>query len=169
MFARTGRLPHAICRPGVIYGPRQDPHGESGAVAIFSRLLWSGGTPVLYGDGEPTRDYVHVFDVVDALRRASGMPGTFNVATGVETRTEELLAELQRAAVTMIEPRLEALREGEIKRSCLDPDHAADALGWRAKMTLREGLAHTYAALVAGFEQEGVPAQADTPAQANIA
>jgi UDP-glucose 4-epimerase len=169
MFSLGSRMPHAICRPGVIYGPRQSPHGESGAVAIFSRQLWRGERPVLYGAGRPTRDYVHVFDVVDALRRASGTAGTFNVATGVETPTRELLAELQRAAGTSIEPVLAPLRAGEIRRSRLNPEHTAQVLGWRARMTLSEGLAQAYAALVAGFEQENVPAQADVPAQARIA
>jgi UDP-glucose 4-epimerase len=160
MFSRSSRTPHAVCRPGVIYGPRQNPHGESGAVARFSHQLWSGVTPVLYGSGEPTRDYVHVIDVVEALRRVSGMPGTFNVATGVETKTSELLAALQRVAGTAVEPELAPLREGEIKRSCLDPERTARTLGWRARMTLADGLVGTYPALVLGFEHDGVPAQA---------
>jgi UDP-glucose 4-epimerase len=160
MFARNGRLPHAICRPGVIYGPRQAAHAESGAVAIFSRQLWRGERPVLYGYGEPTRDYVYVTDVVDALRSASGVVGTFNVATGVETSTRELLRLLQRVADTVVDAELVPLRDGEIKRSCLDPDYTAETLGWRARFSLAEGLGMTYPALVSATRHERLPAQA---------
>ncbi len=76
-------LAHSVCRLGNVYGPRQSPHGEAGVVAIFSHLLWSGKSPTLYGFGKPTRDYVHVHDVAQALLAASGNGGTFNISTGV--------------------------------------------------------------------------------------
>ena len=87
-------IPHAICRLANVYGPRQSPHGEAGVVAIFSHCLWSGATPTLFGFGKPTRDYVHVHDVAEALLASVGHAGVYNVSTGVETpvsRVFELL------------------------------------------------------------------------------
>ena len=79
------RLSHAICRLANVYGPRQNPHGEAGVVAVFSHCLWRGASPTLFGFGKPTRDYVHVHDVARALLAAVGQAGVFNVSTGVET------------------------------------------------------------------------------------
>lgn len=76
-WARSGGLAHAVCRFGNVYGPRQSPHGEAGVVSIFTFKLWRGETPVLFGHS-PTRDYVHVADVVDCMLRASGVQGVFN-------------------------------------------------------------------------------------------
>jgi UDP-glucose 4-epimerase len=147
-------VPHAICRLGNVYGPRQSPHGEAGVVAIFSRMLWEGRAPTLYGHGDPTRDYVYVEDVVSALRAASGVAGIFNVATGRETTVRGVFDQLQRAAGTSLEPTLAPLREGELHRSCMDPSHTAEALGWRASVAFEDGAASTYGALVEGFERE---------------
>jgi UDP-glucose 4-epimerase len=152
-WSAAHRTPHAICRLGNVYGPRQSPHGEAGVVAIFSRMLWQGQPPILYGHGEPTRDYVHVEDVVSALRAASGVAGIFNVATGRETTVREVFDHLQRAAGTSLEPKLAELREGELHRSRLDTSHTAETLGWRASVAFEQGSASTYEALVAGFEQ----------------
>ncbi len=84
-----------MCRLGNVYGPRQNPHGEAGVVAIFSDHLYIGKAPKLFGHGKPTRDYVYVGDVVKALIAASGKSGTYNVATGVET---DVATDLARAA-----------------------------------------------------------------------
>jgi UDP-glucose 4-epimerase len=135
--------PHAVLRLGNVYGPRQDPHGEAGVVAIFSRRLLAGETVTLYGDGRPTRDYVHVADVVRAFLVATGRPGTYNVATGVGTATAEVLDHLQAAAGTTVEPRLEPLRAGEIEHSTLDASRAQRELGWRAETPIADGLAAT--------------------------
>ena len=150
-WTRAHGVPHAVCRLGNVYGPRQSPHGEAGVVSIFSLKLWRGEAPTLYGNGLPTRDYVHVSDVVAALLAASGQAGVFNIATGVETDVAALYAELQRAAGTALEPQLAPLREGELERSCMDPSHARESFGWRAQVELREGLHSTYEALVAEF------------------
>ena len=91
-------VPNAVMRLGNIYGPRQTPHGEAGVVAIFSYRLWAGEPCTLYGHGTPTRDYVHVLDVVAALRAASGKTGIYNVGTGVETDVATLYARLAEAA-----------------------------------------------------------------------
>jgi UDP-glucose 4-epimerase len=151
-WAGSSRLPHAICRLGNVYGPRQSPHGEAGVVAIFSHHLWSGTRPTVFGQGVPTRDYIHVSDVVRCLRAASGTRGVFNVATQIETDVLGVLARLQAAAGTAVEPVLAPLREGELMRSCLSVDRTRDVLGFEADVTLDEGLRTTYAALVKEFE-----------------
>src|SRR5581483_1883502 len=146
---------HAVCRLGNVYGPRQSPHGEAGVVSIFSHRLWQGETPTLYGHGRPTRDYVHVHDVVSAMLKASGVTGVFNVATGIETDVASLYEMLQRAAGTKLEPKLAPLREGELERSCMDATRAERELGWKPAIPLSEGLASTYTALVEEFERGG--------------
>jgi UDP-glucose 4-epimerase len=151
-WAASSRLPHAICRLGNVYGPRQSPHGEAGVVAIFSHHLWSGSAPTVFGGGSPTRDYIHVADVVRCMRAASGTRGVFNVATGIETDVLGVLTSLQSAAGTSIEPTLAPLREGELLHSCLDTTRAREVLGWTAEIALDEGLRSTYAALVGEFE-----------------
>jgi UDP-glucose 4-epimerase len=148
--AKSG-IAHAVCRLGNVYGPRQSPLGEAGVVAIFSYALATGRTPQLFGHGGPTRDYVHVADVAEALRKAVGHAGVYNVATGVETEVSTVLAGLQRAAGTSIEPRLLPLREGELQRSCMDPSRARQELGWRPQIALADGLVSTYEALVSEF------------------
>jgi UDP-glucose 4-epimerase len=153
-WSRAHGVGHSVCRLGNVYGPRQSPHGEAGVVAIFSLKLWKGEQPTLYGAGEPTRDYVHVSDVVAALTSAAGHAGTFNIATGVETSVADLYAELQEAAGRSIEPKLAPLRPGELERSRLDPSRARAALGWEPRVELREGLRATYEALVEEFEAE---------------
>lgn len=151
-WSQFSGVPHAICRLGNVYGPRQSPHGEAGVVAIFSDHLHTGKTPRMFGHGAPTRDYVYVGDVVSALMAANGTAGTFNIATGVETDVKTLWQVLKDAAGSDIEPQLADLRPGELKRSCLDTSLAARELGWRAAMQIKEGLQRTYAALVEEFQ-----------------
>jgi UDP-glucose 4-epimerase len=137
---------HVSLRFGNVYGPRQEPHGEAGVVAIFMGLLEESGTPTIYGDGRQTRDYVYVGDVVDAVLRAAGHDGgVYNVGTGVETSVLELYAEVQRA--TGVERKAEhaAPRLGELQRSVLDPAAARRELGWRAETSLADGLRATWA------------------------
>jgi UDP-glucose 4-epimerase len=144
---------HAICRLGNVYGPRQNPHGEAGVVAIFSSLLWKGERPKVFGFGEPTRDYVHVHDVVRALMAAAGSGGTFNVSTGVETPVSRLLEILQDEAGTSVEPELAPLRPGELERSWLSSKRAEERLGWRAEIPIEQGLRETYRSLAQTFEK----------------
>ncbi len=151
-WAGSSKLPHAICRLGNVYGPRQSPHGEAGVVAIFSHHLWSGTPPTVFGDGAPTRDYVHVADVVRCMRAASGTRGVFNVATQIETDVLSVLAYLQAAAGTSLAPMLKPLRAGELMRSCLATERARRELGFEAQIPLGEGLGSTYKALVEEFE-----------------
>jgi len=152
-WSLSSGVPHAVCRLGNVYGPRQSPHGEAGVVAIFSDHLHAGNAPKMFGHGKPTRDYVYVGDVVSALIAANGSTGTFNIATGVETDVLTLWNVLKVAAGSDVEPRLADLRPGELKRSCLDTSLAERELGWRAAVAVEEGLQRTYAALVEEFER----------------
>jgi UDP-glucose 4-epimerase len=151
-WAASSGIPHAVCRLGNVYGPRQSPHGEAGVVSIFTHHLYTGRSPKVFGYGEPTRDYVHVADVVSALRAASGTRGTFNVATGVETAVMAIWDTLVDTSASGVEPELAPLREGELERSCMDPSRARRELGWEAQVPLEQGLRETYAALIAEFE-----------------
>lgn len=153
-WSASSGVPHAICRLGNVYGPRQSPHGEAGVVAIFTHHIYTGRSPRIFGEGRPTRDYVHVSDVVAALRAASGTPGVYNVATGIETDVMTLWNTLLAESGADIEPTMAPLREGELERSCMDPSRAREELGWQARVGLHEGLVETYRALVAQFESE---------------
>jgi UDP-glucose 4-epimerase len=152
-WSRSSGIPHAICRLGNVYGPRQNPHGEAGVVAIFTDHLHSGRTPKLYGHGRPTRDYIYVADVVRALLAASGRSGTYNIATGVETDVSTIWRELSAVAGKDIQPELADLRPGELQHSRLDVSRAERELGWRAEVPIEEGLRLTYRALIEELER----------------
>jgi UDP-glucose 4-epimerase len=150
-WALSSGIPHAVCRLGNVYGPRQSPHGEAGVVSIFTHHLYTDRAPRIYGHGRPTRDYVYVADVVSALLAASGKRGVYNVATGQETDVSTLWRELSAAAGKQIEPELLDLRPGELQHSCMDVSLAERELGWRPQVSIEEGLRLTYAALLAEF------------------
>ena len=136
---------HVSLRFGNVYGPRQEPHGEAGVVAIFMGLLRDGGTPQIFGDGRQTRDYVYAPDVARAVLSALDHDGgVFNVGTGVETSVLDLYAAIEAAAGTTREPKLVPPRPGELQRSVLDVSLAARDLGWRPDTTLEDGLAATW-------------------------
>ena len=145
-WARLYDVPNVVLRLGNVYGPRQQPHGEAGVVAIFSNKLGSGEQPTVFGDGKQTRDYVYVGDVAHAFALAAdaGRAGTWNVGTAIETNVLDLLALLQRAAGTELEPRFEPLRPGELMRSALDAGALERELGWRPEVALDVGIAETY-------------------------
>jgi UDP-glucose 4-epimerase len=152
-WSLSSSIPHSVCRLGNVYGPRQNPHGEAGVVAIFSNHLHTGQAPKLFGHGKPTRDYVYVADVVAALMAAVGKRGTYNIATGVETDVMTVWNELRNVAGSDIEPEFADLRPGELQHSCLDIALAERELGWRPQVPIAEGLRKTYAALVEEFER----------------
>ena len=154
-WSLSSDIPHAVCRLGNVYGPRQSPHGEAGVVGIFSNHLYTDKAPKLFGHGTPTRDYVYVGDVVSALLAASGRSGTYNIATGVETDVATVWSELSKAAGKQIEPELADLRPGELTHSRLDISLAERELGWRPEVPISEGLRLTYEALVEEFERRG--------------
>jgi UDP-glucose 4-epimerase len=137
---------HVSLRLANVYGPRQEPYGEAGVVAIFMGLLHTDGTPKIYGDGSQTRDYVFVADVVRAMLAALEHPGgVFNVGTGVETSVVELYEAIQRASGVTREPAFAEARLGELQRSVLDIALAASDLGWSPDHPLADGLARTWA------------------------
>ena len=125
-----------------VFGPRQDPHGEAGIVAIFTSKLLAGETCVINGDGGHTRDYVYVDDVVDAFARAAKRGGglVLNIGTGIETTNSELFELIAGAVGTPAPPRHGPDRPGDVRRSVLDPDRAGIHLGWRPWTTVREGV-----------------------------
>jgi UDP-glucose 4-epimerase len=140
---------HVSLRLGNVYGPRQEPHGEAGVVAIFMGLLHEGGTPTIYGDGRQTRDYVYVGDVVRALLAAADRDGgVFNVGSGVETSVLELYEAIRRVSGSGQEPAFAAARAGELQRSVLDVSLAARKLDWRPQHPLQDGLERTWAWIV---------------------
>lgn len=147
MFARLTGTPHMALRLGNVYGPRQDPHGEAGVVAIFLGRLRDGEACRVFGDGRQERDYVYVGDVVRAVLAALDCEatGVCNVATGVATSVLELLDACRAASGRDGEPLFEPAREGELQRSVLDPGLAVERLGFRAEIPLRDGLAATWA------------------------
>ncbi len=136
---------HVALRLGNVYGPRQDPHGEAGVVAIFLGLLAAGGTPRVFGDGLQTRDYVYVGDVVRATLAAAGRRGgVFNVGTGRETSVLELLDACRSVAGVDVPHEHAAARPGELGRSVLDPSRIERELGVRATTGLEDGLRETW-------------------------
>jgi len=130
-----------------IYGPRQNPQGEAGVIAIFCHRLLTGQTPIVNGDGEQTRDYTYVEDVAAANLRALERPeatGPINIGTGVETSVNELYRGLRQAAGVSVAAEHAPPRPGEQRRSCLAPDRAKRLLDWAPTVSLDEGLTRTF-------------------------
>ena len=127
-----------------VYGPRQDPHGEAGVVAIFSEKMLRGEVPAINGDGTQTRDYVYVADVVAANLAAIEAPaGTYNVGTGIECDVNELHRRLQAIIGVTAAATHGPAKPGEQRRSCLDPSLATSCLHWSPRLTVDEGLQAT--------------------------
>lgn len=144
---------NTVLRLANVYGPRQNPHGEAGVVAIFSNALHNGLTPRIYGDGEQTRDYIHVRDVAEAFIAAAERtsPGIYNVGTGVQTSVKQLLEVLQGAAASSARAEYLPPRLGELRRSALDAARMRETFGWEPKVGLEEGLAQTFAHYAGGL------------------
>src|SRR5215213_5867092 len=143
LYERLYGLSGVSLRLGNVYGPRQDPLGEAGVIAIFCGLLKEGGRPTVFGDGTQTRDYIYVGDVVSAALAAgdSGASGAINVGTGKETNVLELIEALKRLSGNeSFEPEFAPARTGEVQRITIDAGRAERELGWRAEMDLDEGL-----------------------------
>jgi UDP-glucose 4-epimerase len=147
LYTRLHGLSTVTLRYGNVYGPRQDPLGEAGVIAIFCGKLMDGGRPTIYGDGRQTRDYVFVGDVVAANLAAADkrdVGGAVNVGTGRETSVLDLVAILQQEGGREdFEPDFAEARLGEIERSCLDVTRARDELGWEARTSLNDGMRAT--------------------------
>jgi UDP-glucose 4-epimerase len=146
VYRATFGIPSAALRYSNVYGPRQDPHGEAGVVAIFCGRLLEGRPCTVFGDGGQTRDYVFAGDVARAnlLAAEKRFDGALNVGTGVETDVVQLYGHLARAAGVSRPPEHAPARLGEQRRSCIDPAAAATAIGWRPEVRLADGLARTF-------------------------
>jgi UDP-glucose 4-epimerase len=160
VFRRLHGLPYVALRYSNVYGPRQDPHGEAGVVAIFSNRLLDGHPLTVFGDGEQTRDYVYVHDVAAANLVASEMAlpdpegldeVAFNVGTGRETTVNELAHTLIDISGTEADVEFASARPGELRRSALDVGELRE-LGWSPLHSLREGLQQTYEWISRGAE-----------------
>jgi UDP-glucose 4-epimerase len=146
LYERLYGISTMALRLGNVYGPRQDPLGEAGVIAIFCGLLQSGGRPTVFGDGKQTRDYIYVGDVVAAALAAaeSEVTGSVNIGTGRETSVLELAEALGRlGGAESFEPEFAPPRAGEVQRITLDAARAERELGWRPLTKLDEGLAFT--------------------------
>ena len=140
-------LSYAALRYANVYGPRQDPHGEAGVVAIFSQRLLAGEEAIINGDGRQTRDFVYVGDVADAnlLALTSGAAGVFNVGTGQETDINQIFCWLRELSGSQQPERHGPPLPGEQRRSAVDPTRLKQAVGWQPMTELRAGLEATVA------------------------
>ena len=150
VYASLYGLEFCALRYANVYGPRQDPHGEAGVVAIFARKLLGGEAPVINGDGTQTRDYVYVGDVVAANLAALEQPvpgetpfAAYNIGTGRETDVNALYAMLRDACDAAVEAQHGPGKPGEQRRSCLDASLAAARLDWAPQVSLEQGLRAT--------------------------
>jgi UDP-glucose 4-epimerase len=145
LFTRLHGLSTVSLRYGNVYGPRQDPLGEAGVIAIFCGKLLDGGRPTIFGDGKQTRDYVFVGDVVDANLRAatSEATGAFNIGRGVQTSVLDIVEALASLSDDGFEADHAPARPGEVQHIALDPSRSKAELGWEAQVDLEQGLART--------------------------
>lgn len=157
LYNRLHGCAHTIVRLASVYGPRQDPAGESGVIPIFCARALAGQQPVIYGDGTQTRDYVYIADAVAALVAAADQcrPGIWNVGSGTETSVLGLTQLIGDAAGRAVDPRFEPARPGELHRSALAADRAARDLGWKPAVALADGVRR-----VCRWIQSGAPDRA---------
>ncbi len=149
LYRRLHGLGTVSLRYGNVYGPRQDPLGEAGVVAIFCGRLLAGERPTVFGDGRQTRDYIYVGDVVTANLAAvdSSGEGAYNIGRGVQTSVLEIVEELGALAGRSFEPEFAPERPGEVRHIALDASRAQDEFGWEAEVGLSEGLERTLSSL----------------------
>ena len=165
-YARVHRVDTVALRYANVYGPRQDPHGEAGVVAIFCNRILTGQPLTVFGDGSQTRDYVFVKDVARANLAAATreLPAAgrldargFNIGTGIETSVIQLAEALQKSAGSNVPINPAPMRPGEQQRSAVRIDKAQRVLGWQPNVGLHEGLEETFAFFAARFRRERQP------------
>ena len=144
-FKREHGLDYTVLRYGNVFGPRQDPHGEAGVVAIFSKMMLDGKTPTINGDGKYYRDYVFVTDVARAnllsMEKGSGM--AFNIGTGVPTDVVKIFESVRKAVGFTEDANFGPPRPGDLRRSVLNITRAAEVLGWKPEFDLDSGMVPT--------------------------
>jgi UDP-glucose 4-epimerase len=142
MMTSNTTLSYSILNLSNVYGPRQDPYGEAGVVSIFSNKYLNGERPVIYGNGEQTRDYIFVQDVISALIKSSKIDDDLflNIGTGIETSVNELAESLKTQFSSNLNPVYQDAREGELQRSVLDNTKARKLLNWEPQYDLNEGM-----------------------------
>jgi UDP-glucose 4-epimerase len=142
MMTSNTTLSYSILNLSNVYGPRQDPHGEAGVVSIFSNKYLNGERPVIYGNGEQTRDYIFVQDVISALIKSSKIDDDLflNIGTGIETSVNELAESLRTQFSSNLKPVYQDTRDGELQRSVLDNTKARKLLNWEPQYDLNEGM-----------------------------
>ena len=142
LYSYNAGLKYTVLRYPNVYGPRQNPHGEAGVIAIFTEKMLRGEQPVIFGTGRQTRDYLYVGDVVQAniLAMGKGDGEIYNLGTGRQTSVVEVCELLRKIIGFDKEPLSAPARTGEIERICLDAKKAVEGLGWKPEYTLEEGL-----------------------------
>ncbi len=142
LYARLAGYELTILRYANVYGPRQDPHGEAGVVAVFSQQMLSGEQPHIFGDGSKTRDYVFVKDIVEAnvLALEGGAGRVYNVGTERQTTDDEIFEAVRAAAGSDVQPVHDDFRPGEVRHIALDASRIRNELGWRATTSLEAGM-----------------------------
>ena len=143
-YKKVFGLDYVALRYSNVYGPRQSSKGEAGVVDIFFKSLENGETPVIFGDGEQTRDYVYVKDVAHCNILAMNLSGIFNVGTGIETSVNEIFEKIAKVSNAPMIKRNGAKIEGELLRSALDCSKLNKIVGWSPKYNLDSGLMETY-------------------------
>jgi len=147
LFGNLYGMRTTILRYANVYGPRQDPHGEAGVVAVFSQLLLAGRSPQIFGDGTKTRDYVFVQDIVEAnvLALAGGDGRVYNVGTGRQVSDDEVYQTVRDALEAKAEAVHTDFRKGEVRHIALDASRLRRELGWKPAVSFEEGMAQTAA------------------------
>lgn len=153
IYEKLCGLNYSIIRLANVYGPRQDPHGEAGVVAIFAKAMLARKPLTIFGDGNDERDYIYVQDVVDAIARAAEgtLPGPFNVGTGIGTITNRIFEVVAENCGHSEAANHGPDRLGDVNRISLDPSKAKRELGWESQVSLEDGLKTT----VDWFKQQG--------------
>lgn len=144
-FKQTHNLNYTILRYPNVYGPRQDPHGEAGVIAIFTEQMLDGKRPTIFGDGTKTRDYVYVEDLINAnmivmFNPTNSQGGFYNLGWGKEIKDIEIFEAVRDALELDVKPIYDKKRPGEIDHICLDNTKAAKHLSWKPKVKLQEGI-----------------------------
>lgn len=156
LYNRLHGTSHVVLRFANVYGPRQDPAGQVGVVAIFCAQVLAGKRPVFYGDGRQTRDFIYIGDAVSAYLAAAdrGRPGIWNIGSGTEVSIRQLAAVIGEVSGREIKPVFAAPRPGELRRGALASKRARRDLGWAPTVSLTEGVGRVYRWIEAGAPEQ---------------